>query len=65
MEFLKKNAKKLAGLLALCLGVAAGAVSMKDGCGSTVSGLLEAKKAVEKVEPLLPGDDLPEGVDSE
>ena len=62
MEFLKKNAKKLAGLLALSLAVAAGAVSMKDGCGSTVQGLLEAKSAVEKVEPLLPGDELPEGV---
>jgi hypothetical protein len=61
MEWLAKNAKKLGGVTVVALMLTAGIVSMIPGCEGGVSGLLDAKKAVETVEPLLPGDALPEG----
>lgn len=65
MEWLKENAKKLIGLVGITVGLTAGVAYMVPGCNKTGDTLLDVKKGIEKVEPFVPGEGLPEGVDGD
>lgn len=59
MEWLKQNAKKLAGVIVMALGLGAAIAYMVPGCDPTGEALHKAKEKVEAVMPMLPDADAP------